>query len=101
MIGEGLVSQPGLTDCDPYGKQGTCFGFPVVINAKIEGDWLPLLAINARHRRVFPFAFGFTTGMRSLEATHHCIVCSCLTSLHFFLFILLTVFVSAFVLANV
>ena len=74
MIGEGHVSQLGLTDCDAYGKQGTCFGFPVVINAKIEGDLVPLLAINARQHRVFPFAFGFTTGMKCLEATHYCIV---------------------------
>ena len=100
MIGESLVNQPGRTDCDPYGKQGTCLGFPVGINAKIEGDWLPLLAINARHRRVFPFAFGFTTGMKCLEATHYCIVWSCLTSITLCLFILLTVCVSVFVFAN-
>ena len=74
MIGESLVSQPGLNDCDPYGKQGTCLGFPVGINAKIEGDWLLLLAINARHLRVFPFACRFTTDIKCLEATNYFIV---------------------------
>ena len=71
MIGESLVSQPGLNDCDPYGKQGTRPGFPVSINAKIAGVSYLLLAINARHLLVFPFVCRFTTDIKCLDATNY------------------------------
>ena len=101
MIGESLVSQPGLNDCDSYGKQGTCPGFPVGINAKSAGVSYLVLSINARHLLVFPSVCRFTTDIKCLDATSsYFIAWSCITSSTLRLLISLTVFLSLFVFAN-